>query len=77
MFVSFAGSSSIVILGMTKFCIFQIIISATTAAATDTRERIHGSIFCKTKAPVIEYDKGTSIGGTNGDTMIIIHNKNN
>lgn len=49
-------------------------MSAKTAAATDTKERIHGSIFCTTKAPVIEYDNGTSIGGTRGDTIIIIHN---
>jgi hypothetical protein len=54
-----------------------MIISATNAAPTDTIESIRGSIFCRIKTPVIEYDNGTSIGGINGDTMITIHNINN
>jgi hypothetical protein len=54
-----------------------MIISANTAAPTDTIESIQGSIFCKINAPVIEYDKGTSIGGTSGDTMITNQSKNN
>ena len=62
---------------MTKFCIFQMIISATTAAPTDTIESIRGSICCKINAPVIEYDKGTSTGGTSGETIITSQSINN
>ena len=74
MFLSFIVSLCIVILGMTKFCIFRIMMSAITAAPTDTIESIRGSTFCKISAPVIEYDKGTSMGGTSGETIITNHN---
>lgn len=42
------------------------------AAATVTKESTRGSTFCTISAAVIEYDNGTRIGGTNGDTMITI-----
>lgn len=48
-------------------------MSAITAAPTDTIESIRGSICCKIKAPVMEYDNGTRIGGTSGETIITSH----
>ena len=74
---SFIGFVSVVSLGMMKFCIFHITMSAASAPKTETIDNIRRLAFCTTKAAVIEYDNGTSMGGINGDTIITNHNMNN